>query len=406
MSMDFDNILKNEVEQIFSQSINDKRACELLSFSIQREIKENISYQTIRRYWNLAKSVNPVSLQSKNILCRYAGFNDFDNFIEYFTTNKETAKGADWNIIKDWYTVRHNDKPLNDSVYWHDKLSQTFAQFILTNEFVFDSFSKAMHTNEVAMKYIISYHPMYDNLAKKWYFRGLNLFIRSSNEFHYKLFEAVLLFMGNAFICKNENLSFYAEQIEFYLPKVRKKYGVVWSLEARSIPCLLYYFKLNNNEKRFNELKQDCLELATKKANERFEVDNNDLFVLFVSDYCNMFQLSDLSIQLQEIQPINFKEKKLWQNGYETASLIIKAITLFLDNKGKESKTLFEQVEISNLNFDFKKYFSIQYRLLELGFCNKMETKNKIKIEIYKLIDETGLIYFETLISVFENNTQ
>ena len=138
--MDFDNILKNEVEQIFSQSINDKRACELLSFSIQREIKENISYQTIRRYWNLAKSVNPVSLQSKNILCRYAGFNDFDNFIEYFTTNKETAKGADWNIIKDWYTVRYNDKPLNDSVYWHDKLSQTFAQFILTNEFVFDSF--------------------------------------------------------------------------------------------------------------------------------------------------------------------------------------------------------------------------------------------------------------------------
>ena len=400
--MDFDYILKNEVEQVFSQSINDKRACELLSLRVQQEIKENISYQTIRRYWNLVKSVNPISLQSKNILCRYVGFTDFDNFIEYFTTKKETTKGADWNIIKDWYTVRHNDKPLEDSVYWHDKLSQTFAQFILTTEFVFDSFSKAMHTNEVAMKYIISYHPMYDNLAKNWYFRGLNLFIRNSNELHYKLFEAILLFMGNAVICKNENLSFYAEQIEFYLPKVRKKYGVVWSLEARSISCLLYYFKLIDNKKRFNELKQDCLELATKKADERFEVDNNDLFVLFVSDYCNMFQLSDLSIELQEIQPINFKEKKLWQNGYETASLIIKAVTLFLNNRKNESFILFEQIELTNLNFDFRKYFSIQYRLLELGFCTKADKKNKIKYEIQKLVNETELVYFNRLIPIFE----
>lgn len=64
-----------------------------------------------------------------------------------------------------------------------------------------------MHTNEVGMKYIISYHPMYDNLTKDWYFRGLNLFVRNAKELNYKLFEATLLFMKSVCTCNEINLT-------------------------------------------------------------------------------------------------------------------------------------------------------------------------------------------------------
>ncbi|WP_264846846.1 hypothetical protein [Capnocytophaga catalasegens] len=57
------------------------------------------------------------------------------------------------------------------------------------------------------MKYIISYHLMYDNLAKDWYFRGLNLFVRSAKKLHYKLFETILLFMKLVWTCKEGNLT-------------------------------------------------------------------------------------------------------------------------------------------------------------------------------------------------------
>jgi hypothetical protein len=235
--INIDILLQREVEQVFGQQISDKYACEILSDAIQKTISESISYQTIRRYWHLTKSQNTISIQSKNKLCRYIGFKDcytFNQFIE--------SKSSNWNIINDWFSISEQDAPLENSNYWHNKLSQSFAQFILTDENIFDSFSKSLHNNEVALKYIISYHPVYDNLAKGWYFRGLHLFIRNAKEIHYKLYEVTLLFMQSVFALNDDAQPNYIYQIETLLPKVRNKYGIVWPLEARALSSLLYYY--------------------------------------------------------------------------------------------------------------------------------------------------------------------
>jgi hypothetical protein len=250
VELDFDKLLKSEVEQVFGQQISDKYACEILSNTIQKTISENISYQTIRRYWHLTTLQNAISIQSKNILCRYIGFKDFNNFIQYIKSKTRKENTTNWNIIKDWYSINEQDAPLENVNYWHNKLSQSFAQFILTDEYIFDSFSKSLHNNEVALKYIISYHPMYDNLAKGWYFRGLHLFIRNAKEIHYNLYELTLLFMQSVFTLKDNEQINYINQIEMLLPKVRKKYGIVWPLEARALSSLLFYFKSQNNEKK------------------------------------------------------------------------------------------------------------------------------------------------------------
>lgn len=402
--IDIDKMLQSEVEQVFGQKINDKYACVLLSTQIQKEISENISYQTIRRYWHLAILKNAISVQSKNILCRYAGFNDFISFTKHTKEKIKNNDATNWNIIKDWHTINPQDEPLENSIYWHNKLSQTFAQFILTNEFVFDSFTKAMHTNEVALKYIISYHPMYDNITKDWYLRGVNLFVRNAKELHYKLFEICLQFMQFAFTGNENELPFYVKQIETLLPKVRKKYGFVWPLEARAISSLLYFYKLQNDENKYNELKNECFELLAKNVNTTFEIDNKDIFIFLLSDYCNVYQMQEISIELQNKYSLKFNENALWRNGYNNATTITKTMTLFLNDKKTEAKKLFETIHIQNLNFDFKKYFSIQYQLLALGFCSKNANakKDKIKRVINQLIDETGLIYFKNLITIFE----
>jgi hypothetical protein len=180
---ELDHLLQKETEKVFGKTINDKFDCELLSTQISIEINENISYQTIRRFWKLIESKNNVSLQSKNILCRYIGFNDFDDFeknIKHSDTNT-----YNFSFLANWQNVKNYDEPLENSIYWHDKLSQSFASFILTNASIFEDFAKTMNKNEVILKYIISYHPMYDNLAKDWYFRGFRLFIR--NHYHPKV---------------------------------------------------------------------------------------------------------------------------------------------------------------------------------------------------------------------------
>lgn len=405
MKLDIDKILKSEVEQLFGQAIKDKSACELLSIQIKKVISENISYQTIRRYWHLTTLQNAISLQSKNILCRYIGYNDFISFSNSIKDRTIQNNTTNWNIIKDWYTINIHDEPLKNSIYWHNKLSQTFAQYILTNESVFDSFTKAMHTNEVALKYIISYHPMYDNIAKDWYLRGINLFVRNSNIIHYKLYKTCLCFMHLVFTCNEKELTTSVKQIEYLLPKVRKKYGTVWPLEARAMSSLLYFYKLNNDENKYNELKSYCFDLLTKNTNTTFEIDNKEIFIFLLADYCNVYQMQEICLELQNKYPLQFTENALFKNGYNNASNIVKAMTLFLNDEKTSAKKLFETIHLQNLNFDFKKYFSIQYHLLALGFCsrNAHAKKDKIKRIINQLINETGLIYFEKLIPVFEH---
>lgn len=405
MELDFDKILKSEVEQLFGQAIKDKYACELLSTQIKKEISENISYQTIRRYWHLTTLQNAISLQSKNILCRYIGFKDFVQFSNHIKEKTNQNNTTNWTIIKDWYTINQYDEPLENSIYWHDKLSQTFAQFILTDEYVFESFTKAMHTNEVALKYIVSYHPMYDNIAKDWYSRGVNLFVRNSNIIHYKLFETCLHFMQLVFTCNEKELTTNVKQIENLLPNVRKKYGTVWPLEARAMSSLLYFYKLNHDENKHNELKSYCFDLLTKNTNTTFEIDNKEIFIFLLADYCNVYQMQEISLELQNKYPLQFTENALFKNGYNNASNIVKAMTLFLNDEKTSAKKLFETIHLQNLNFDFKKYFSIQYHLLALGFCSKKANakKEKTKQVINQLIDETGLIYFKKLIPVFEH---
>lgn len=405
---DFDDLLKTEVEQIFGQKISDKHACELLSTRIQKEIGENIGYQTLRRYWQLMTLKNAISIQSKNILCRYVGFKDFEKFSNYIKTksNKETA--TNWNIIKDWYSINDQDEPLANNHYWHNKLSQAFAQFILTDKAVFESFCKAMHTNEVAMKYIISYHPMYDNIAEDWYFRGLHLFVRNAKELHYKLFEVTLLFMKAVMTKSESNIENLIKNIENLLPKIRKKHGVIWALEARVYSCLLYFYKSQNDEKKFNELKNECFQLLIKNSNSVFETDNKDVFIFILSDYCNIYQMQEISDILLSDYSLYFSENALWKNGYNNASIIVKTMSLFLNYHISEAKKLFKTIHLQNLNFDFKTYFTIQYQLLSLGFCTKNATskKQKIKNSILQLTQETGLLYFESMIPIFEKLNQ
>ncbi|MDO4229976.1 MAG: hypothetical protein Q4C98_09190 [Capnocytophaga sp.] len=417
-NLDFNQLLRQEVEQVFGQKITDKPTSQWLSAQIQKEINESITYQTIRRFWGIIdtkkkakkeekegekKETKPF-LHTKNVLSRYVCYKNFDAFCEYKRAKQNKELTTNWNIIKDWFSIKKHDNPLADSQYWHDKLSQVFAQFILTDETIFDSFCKAMHQSEVAMKYIISYHPMYDNLAKDWYFRGLNLFVRNSKELHYKLFEAILLFKKSVYTCQEANLPQQKQLIEELLSEVRKKYGTIWVLEARAMGCLLYFYKKTNDETAFNRLKNACFELLERHKEVIFELDNYDIFVFMLSDYCNVWQMPEISRQLQEKYSLYFADKALWRNGYNHAATLVEATTLFLTNEFSEAQKRYETIHIHQLNFDFKDYFTIQYQLLALGFCNKTasERKEKIKTTILHLIDQTGLLYFEKLIPVFE----
>ncbi|WP_172917330.1 hypothetical protein [Capnocytophaga canis] len=404
--LELDLILQKEVEKIFGKTMGDKFDCEQLSAQISTEINEYISYQTIRRFWRLIESKNKVSLQSKNILCRYIGFNDFSTFSENIR-NKHTDT-YNFSFLANWQNISKYDNPLDDSVYWHNKLSQSFASFVLTNPPIFEEFSKVMNKNEVILKYIISYHPMYDNLAKEWYFRGLKLFIRNAKELHYHLFYANIQFMRCVLTMQNNDYEYFANQIETLLPKIRHKYGVIWSLEARSLSALLHYYDTLGNDEKVSQLERETLNFVQIHRNLKFEIDDYKIFVFFISDMLNIYGFHHLSHRIQEKYVFKESPSILWENGYEEAGKIVKSLTLFYQEDYTESKKIFQTIDVNKLNFDFKKYFTIQYLLLALGFCpqNNNTKRHKIRKQLTQIIDETGLIYFENFLKgTFEKHS-
>ncbi|ATA75167.1 hypothetical protein [Capnocytophaga sp. H2931] len=107
---DLDLILRKEVEKIFGKSVKDKRDSELLSDRISEEIREQISSQTIRRFWKLIQNGSNISPQTKDIFCRYIGFNDFKAFAENVQNNRVNT--YDFSFLGNWQTISKYDKPL------------------------------------------------------------------------------------------------------------------------------------------------------------------------------------------------------------------------------------------------------------------------------------------------------
>ena len=88
--MNFEN-LKEEIEQVFGKKVSNRPDCEALSLAIYEKSKETISYNTLRRFFNLAGEKNTTSLSNStlNILAKYCEYECYAEFlVEKSSKNK------------------------------------------------------------------------------------------------------------------------------------------------------------------------------------------------------------------------------------------------------------------------------------------------------------------------------
>ena len=80
--------LKHEIELRIGRKVLSRGDCELISKSILQKFDKTISYNTLRRLYNLEPYRNP-NLSTLDILSQYIGFKDFIHFTENYS-NKYT----------------------------------------------------------------------------------------------------------------------------------------------------------------------------------------------------------------------------------------------------------------------------------------------------------------------------
>jgi hypothetical protein len=80
--MNFDD-LKQEIEKVFGKKVSNRPDCEALSLAIYEKTKETISYNTLRRFFNLAGEKNTSSLSNStlDILAKYCEYDSYTKFL-------------------------------------------------------------------------------------------------------------------------------------------------------------------------------------------------------------------------------------------------------------------------------------------------------------------------------------
>ena len=74
-------LLKDQVKKKFGRRILSSADCQNLCTDILRSSSVKISFNTIRRFFNLMKAKNAPSMYTLNALSNYCGFFSFENFV-------------------------------------------------------------------------------------------------------------------------------------------------------------------------------------------------------------------------------------------------------------------------------------------------------------------------------------
>lgn len=105
-------VLKVEVEVRFGRKIAYQKDCNTLSNMILETQKEYISPATLRRVFGFLTTNSNPSRVTLDILSRYVGFQDWENFNQKVTKNNPTTK---YSSVEQWNIIKENSKIISSN---------------------------------------------------------------------------------------------------------------------------------------------------------------------------------------------------------------------------------------------------------------------------------------------------
>lgn len=112
-------VLKTEVEVKFGRKIAYQKDCNALSNNILEIQKEYISPATLRRVFGFLTTNSNSSRVTLDILSRYVGFADWEDFCQRSVKTKQTTKHSS---LEQWYIIQDNAKVISSNTVEHIRL--------------------------------------------------------------------------------------------------------------------------------------------------------------------------------------------------------------------------------------------------------------------------------------------
>ncbi len=362
--MNFEN-LKEEIEKVFGKKVSNRPDCEALSLAIYEKSKKTISYNTLRRFFNLAgqRNTNSLSHSTLDILARYCEYECYAEFISEKSSKKNLSLIYNLQLEiqqKEAFTI--------------DYIESCLHQFD-SNEHVFNLMNSIVHF----------------------------AFQREDVNFLKDVFKIKRVFNGDHYL--NTNLYFLIQKIGIHIRNHSEISEVLWQEWATNPIARFYYFELFVDMDFFMINHYKAIEFYHKNSNQPQDLlFSNSILAwrnLILEDFeaANSFISTIKTIDFHtDIHPIT----------------VARAYNVLLLNEflqeGKNLETLLDQINVSRANFDSSDYPFFEFWICEglvlthqyemvLNCIDSIYTKTKGKdifylkgsLERIKLIEEYTL---------------
>ena len=378
--------LQKNVGKQFGKQISNSTDCDKLASLLSYNFNTNLSAQTLRRFFGLIKSTSKSSHFTLDLLSKFCGYQDFENFSKSYSNSELELFFGD---------VENNEKD-----YWK-KSEQLCRQISESPEMLINTHHRLM-SFPLARKYFIENHPMRDMIGTVYsqYFLAYLKFNKSNEA---KIFAYGFLFKS-AFLLQNTEL------MELYYKKVKE---TELTNEVHVIPAGLkygiqmLYADFIGNEYLFRkysaEMKKVRLQYleASEKSVCSFEYTVLESLIFTNRTKEMKFLIENNTVQKENDEgyiPLQRKEThdEVWK--------ILCAVAYQKMGDQKNTEWYFNLVNPENLEIGWKKYYSIMYYFVDLNRVEE-EAKTNTIAKMKVLINKTYFSYYQDLLNNFLEST-
>lgn len=381
--------LKSLIKQKFAKPLNS-----LKSFEELAEITK-LSSQTLRRFFGKIDLKNKTSTTTLSLLCKFVGFQDWQNFEEQFRSKIE-LHNSDKILIENMSIFFKNGEKYNSNYFQKTSTVDTlndYSKTIYANKENTEYFYKLYKTNNWATDYILAYIPNYNFYGHDWFRNILTDKARRTKISHVKLSQTNFLFLG-AFLSKN-SLTLDFNLIENYYDKYRVDFDYMPYHEMRY--CTIQILRAKSKNENFEKIIYNYL---TDLEAQSFSAINQQELIIF---FCNTLfwlqeyeiayrLLKDLNFRFKEKNLLNLKTNSIHYLGMNMAFVKITFSLIYIANKNFD----IEDFKIINEDFNdsasllFHDYIQILFLTKSILFTNGLEHKKEIYKDLKLYVKKTN----------------
>lgn len=372
--------LQKNVGKQFGKQISSSTDCDRLAVLLSYNFNVNLSSQTLRRFFGLIKSTSKSSHFTLDLLSKFCGYQDFENFSKSYSNSELELFFGD---------VENNEKD-----YWK-KSEQLCRQISESPEMLINTHHRLM-SFPLARKHFIENHPMRDMIGTV-YSQYFLAYLKFNNSNQAKIFAYGFLFKS-AFLLQN------LELMELYYNKMKE---TELTNEVHVIPAGLkygiqmLYADFIGNEYLFRKYSAEMkkVRLQYLEASEK-SVCSFEYTVLESLIFTNRTKEMNFLIENNTVQKNNDEafipsQRKI---THDEVWKIICATSYQKMGDHEKSKWYANSVNLDNLEIGWKKYYSILYYFVQLKESKENCNTSTVK-KLKTLIAQTYFSYYQDLLS-------